>query len=141
MRALGIRNLPRGSRGSTRANPANLTAREVDVLHNLALGRTNPEIGEALFCRPRQLSITSPRSSPNSAHPPGARHWPWPENGVFWTNIRVPPPETGGISPMCGATTGPMMQSDRNECDQTQQETTWRDTWLNEPIQIDWKFH
>ena len=35
---------------------------------------------------------------------------------------------------MCAATTGPMMQSDRNECDQTQQETTWRDTWLNEPI-------
>jgi DNA-binding CsgD family transcriptional regulator/tetratricopeptide (TPR) repeat protein len=55
MRSLGIRNLPRGSRVSTRSNPANLTAREVDVLRNLALGRTNPEIGQALFLSPKTI--------------------------------------------------------------------------------------
>ncbi|HEU5267984.1 MAG TPA: LuxR C-terminal-related transcriptional regulator [Jatrophihabitans sp.] len=48
LRDLGER-VPRGARPATRANPAGLTSREVEVLHLLAAGLTNAEIAAKLF--------------------------------------------------------------------------------------------
>ncbi|HEX6309759.1 MAG TPA: AAA family ATPase [Longimicrobiales bacterium] len=54
MRA-GARGLPRGPRPSTRANPANLTNRQMDVLTLLAEGLSNREIGTRLFISTRTV--------------------------------------------------------------------------------------
>jgi DNA-binding CsgD family transcriptional regulator len=51
----GIRGLPRGPRRSTRANPAGLTNREMDVLSLLGDGLTNGEIGRRLFLSTRTV--------------------------------------------------------------------------------------
>jgi DNA-binding NarL/FixJ family response regulator len=51
----GVRGLPRGPRSSTRANPANLTNRQLDVLSLLAQGLSNPEIGRRLFLSTRTV--------------------------------------------------------------------------------------
>ncbi|MEM9562411.1 MAG: AAA family ATPase [Actinomycetota bacterium] len=55
LRADGVRQLPRGPRPSTRGNPAGLTARQVEVVELLAVGRTNPEIADQLFISPRTV--------------------------------------------------------------------------------------
>jgi DNA-binding CsgD family transcriptional regulator len=58
LRALGVRDLPpvrRGPRASTRANPAGLTKREVEVLALLAEGLRNAEIAERLYLTPKTV--------------------------------------------------------------------------------------
>ena len=54
MRELGIR-VPQGPREATRANPAGLTARQLEVLALLADGLTNAEIAERLVVSPRTV--------------------------------------------------------------------------------------
>ena len=48
MRDLGLRAIPRGPRPSTRSAPAGLTAREQEVLEQLAAGASNRAIAAAL---------------------------------------------------------------------------------------------
>ena len=55
MRASGIRQLPRGLRKTTRANVANLTQREMDILLLLKESLQNKEIGERLFISPKTV--------------------------------------------------------------------------------------
>jgi len=55
LRALGVRQLPRGPRPATRANPAFLTPRELEILALLTQGRSNPEIAAGLFLSPRTV--------------------------------------------------------------------------------------
>jgi DNA-binding NarL/FixJ family response regulator len=49
LRGRGVLNVPRGQRAATRANPANLTPRELEVLALLADGLHNSEIAVRLF--------------------------------------------------------------------------------------------
>lgn len=49
LRERGARGLPRGPRPSTRANPANLTSRELEVLGLVADGLRNAQVAERLF--------------------------------------------------------------------------------------------
>jgi DNA-binding CsgD family transcriptional regulator/tetratricopeptide (TPR) repeat protein len=49
LRERGARGIPRGPRQATRANPANLTARELEVLGHVAQGLRNADIAERLF--------------------------------------------------------------------------------------------
>jgi DNA-binding CsgD family transcriptional regulator/tetratricopeptide (TPR) repeat protein len=53
LRELGVSGVPRGPRASTRANPALLTARQVEVVALLAAGLTNAEIAEELVISPK----------------------------------------------------------------------------------------
>lgn len=49
LREMGVRNIPRGPRPATRANPAGLTTREADVLTYMAAGQTNADIAAHLY--------------------------------------------------------------------------------------------
>ena len=55
LRALGVTRIPRGPLGETRANPAGLTARQVDVLRLLGKGYTNAEIASELVVSVRTV--------------------------------------------------------------------------------------
>jgi DNA-binding CsgD family transcriptional regulator len=46
---LGVRGIPRGPRPATRANPASLTRRQIEILRLLAGGHGNREIADRLF--------------------------------------------------------------------------------------------
>ncbi|HET7128147.1 MAG TPA: LuxR C-terminal-related transcriptional regulator [Gaiellaceae bacterium] len=55
LRRTGVRGLPRGPRRTTRENPSNLTAREVEVLQLLKDGLRNSEIAERLVLSERTV--------------------------------------------------------------------------------------
>jgi DNA-binding CsgD family transcriptional regulator/tetratricopeptide (TPR) repeat protein len=57
LRERGVRGLARGPRPTTRANPANLTARELEVLRLLVEGRSNRQIAEQLFISDKTASV------------------------------------------------------------------------------------
>jgi DNA-binding CsgD family transcriptional regulator len=57
LRELGVRGLARGPRPATRANPANLTTRELEVLRLLVEGRSNRQIAEQLFISAKTASV------------------------------------------------------------------------------------
>jgi DNA-binding NarL/FixJ family response regulator len=55
MRSSGIRNIPRGLRSTTVSNPAQLTTRELDILHLLKTGASNKEIATSLYISPKTV--------------------------------------------------------------------------------------
>jgi DNA-binding CsgD family transcriptional regulator len=56
LRERGVADLPRGPRPATRENPAQLTARELEVLALVADGLRNRDIAERLFLSPKTVA-------------------------------------------------------------------------------------
>ena len=55
MREIGIKNIPKGPRKTTKENPAGLTTRQFEVLKLISHGLSNNEIGEKLFISPKTV--------------------------------------------------------------------------------------
>ena len=55
LRRAGVTHIPRGPRPATRANPAGLTARQLEVLELLIEGLSNGEIARRLFLTPKTV--------------------------------------------------------------------------------------
>lgn len=55
LRDLGVRQIPRGPSAATRANPAGLTTRQVEVLRLVAAGLSNAEIADRLVVSVRTV--------------------------------------------------------------------------------------
>ena len=55
LRERGAHAIPRGPRPSTRANPANLTARELEILPLLAAGHRDADIAQRLYLSPKTV--------------------------------------------------------------------------------------
>jgi DNA-binding CsgD family transcriptional regulator/tetratricopeptide (TPR) repeat protein len=55
LRDLGVNQIPRGPQPATRANPAGLTERQVEILRLVASGRTNVEIADELVVSVRTV--------------------------------------------------------------------------------------
>jgi len=55
LRQRGVRGIARGPRATTRASPANLTRREIEVLQLLSAGLHNAEIAQRLFLSERTV--------------------------------------------------------------------------------------
>jgi DNA-binding NarL/FixJ family response regulator len=55
LRRAGARGIPRGPRATTRANPGQLTDRQLEVLALLAEGSTNAEIAARLYLSQRTV--------------------------------------------------------------------------------------
>ncbi|HEY5747903.1 MAG TPA: AAA family ATPase [Chryseolinea sp.] len=55
LKGLGVRNIPRGPRESTRNNPAQLTGRQIEILNLLQGGAPNKEIADKLFISPKTV--------------------------------------------------------------------------------------
>ena len=55
MREIGIKNIPKGPRRTTRKNIAGLTTRQLEVLRLLGKGLSNNEIGIKLFISPKTV--------------------------------------------------------------------------------------
>ncbi|HEY7175088.1 MAG TPA: LuxR C-terminal-related transcriptional regulator, partial [Micromonosporaceae bacterium] len=78
LRSAGVRRVPRGPRSTTRANPGQLTDRQLEILALLDEGRTNAEIAERLYLSRRtvdnhvaallhRLGVTSRRAATAAA--------------------------------------------------------------------------
>jgi DNA-binding CsgD family transcriptional regulator len=55
LRELGVRSIPRGPQRATRANPARLTARELEVLRYVVAGHSNEQIAARLYLSRRTV--------------------------------------------------------------------------------------
>ena len=55
LRALGMSQIPRGPQPATRANPAGLTERQLEILRLLARGLTNAEIAAKIVVSTRTV--------------------------------------------------------------------------------------
>jgi DNA-binding NarL/FixJ family response regulator len=55
LREIGARGVQRGPGPSTRANPAGLTRRELEVLQHLAAGLRNADIADRLYLSPKTV--------------------------------------------------------------------------------------
>jgi hypothetical protein len=73
LRERGVKNLPRGPRSATQANPANLTPRELGVLGLVAQGCPTPRSRSGCSCRRRPPTSTCRPPFASSARGPGQR--------------------------------------------------------------------